>query len=643
MPNSSEHDDTQSPAPKGGPPTRAREGTSTTLLSLAALGVVFGDIGTSPLYALKACFSRTYGLNPDQMEVLGVLSLIFWSLLLVISFKYLTVLLRLDSKGEGGICAMYELVRNERLSRRWKTVAIAITILGTALLFGDGIITPAISVLSALDGLSQHSAAAGRFSMPIAVVILFVLFAIQRFGSSRVGMLFGPIMLVWFIVLAVFGAIAITKYPQVLEAIDPRHAIWFVQRHAGTAFVVLGAIVLVVTGGEALYADMGHFGKRPIRLAWLIVVWPSLLLNYFGQGASILVDPKVISNPFFAIVPEALLWPMIILATFAAVIASQAIISGIFSLAKQAAHHSFLPPHKIVHTSKDRIGQIYSPFVNFLIGAGCIILVVVFHRSDALAAAYGIAVTGLMVLSTAMFMIVTRVALRWNLLVVILLGVLFLTVDLIFFSSNLLKVREGGWIPLVVAGFMTIVMVTWLRGTQATNRQYRNRSMSFTAFRKNCGESGLERIPGTGIFLTTSRIGVPASVTTLYRHMHVLHENVVLLSIQVGEIPFVDPDKRIRIYKMPDEFWYVTAYYGYLDEIDAQNIIQSAVDQGLPVDTTDATYFVRQLIIDTSGSSRLANWRRKLFLIMHRNAWPSVWAYGLPPNRTVGVGVVIRV
>jgi KUP system potassium uptake protein len=328
------------------------------MLSLAALGVVFGDIGTSPLYALQACFTLSYGLKPDQVEVMGILSLIFWALFLVITGKYLTVLMRLDSRGEGGICAMYELIRHERLSRRWKTIAIAITIVGTALLFGDGMITPAISVLSALGGLSEHSEAAGRFAMPLAVVVLVVLFGIQRFGAGKMGMLFGPIMLVWFIVIGVFGLLAIIKAPDVLLAVDPRHAVWFVQRHAGTAFVVLGAVVLVVTGGEALYADMGHFGRRAIRIAWVVVVWPSLLLCYFGQGANLMAEPTAIGNPFFSIVPEVMLWPMIILSTFAAVIASQAIISGIFSLTRQAANLSFFPPHKVVHTSRERIGQI---------------------------------------------------------------------------------------------------------------------------------------------------------------------------------------------------------------------------------------------------------------------------------------------
>lgn len=563
--------------------------------------------------------------------------------MIVITGKYLLILLRLDSRGEGGICALLELVRHERLSRRWQAIAMGVTIVGTALLFGDGIITPAISVLSALDGLAQHSQAAGRFAMPIAVVILVVLFGIQRFGTGRVGMFFGPIMLLWFLALGVFGLMAIIKNPEVLASVSPHYAVSFVHRHAGTAFVVLGAVVLVVTGGEALYADMGHFGRRAIRTAWMVVVWPALLLNYFGQGANLLANKQAIDNPFFALVPEAMLWPMIILATFAAVIASQAIISGLFSLARQAWKLSFFPPHKVIHTSTERIGQIYTPIVNYALGICCILLVIVFHKSDALAAAYGIAVTGLMVLTTTMFMIVARVALRWPWYVVYLLGAIFITVDLLFFSANLLKIMDGGWIPLVVAGLLTVVMVTWLRGSTAAARQYRNRSISFTSFKRNWPEDGPERVSGAGIFLTTSRIGVPASVTTLYRNLHVLHETVVLLSVHVEEIPFVDPAQRIRIYKMPNNFWHVTARHGYLDEVDAPALVQAAIDQGLPVDPDNATYFVRQLIIDTSGTSRMARWRRRLYLILHRNSWPAVWAFRLPPNRTVAIGIVVRI
>lgn len=627
----------------GDRPIRPGVRTSTSALSLAALGVVFGDIGTSPLYALKACFTATYNLKPDQMEIMGVLSIIFWSLFLVITGKYLTILMRLDSRGEGGICAMLELVRNKRLSRRWKTIAIAATIVGAALLFGDGMITPAISVLSAMEGLSLHSAAAGRFAMPIAVVILVVLFGIQRFGTGKMGMLFGPIMLLWFIMIGVFGVMSILKAPEVLLSVDPRHAAWFVQRHAGTAFVVLGAIVLVVTGGEALYADMGHFGRRAIRIAWLVVVWPALLLSYFGQGANLLVNTSATGNPFFAIVPPALLWPMIILAAFAAAIASQAIISGIFSLARQASHLSLFPPHKVVHTSSERIGQIYSPAVNYMLGFCCIILVIVFHKSDALAAAYGVAVTGLMVLSTLMFMLVSRVALHWPRILVLILGSIFITIDLLFFSANLLKIKDGGWIPLAVAALLTVMMVTWLRGTTAAARQYRNRSVSFTAFKKNWDKGGPKRVPGTGIFLTTSRIGVPASMTTLYRNLHVLHETVVLLSVHIEEVPFVEPSQRVQIHKIPDNFWHVTARHGYLDEVDSPAIIQAAIGMGLPIDIENATYFVRQLVIDTSGSSRMSLWQRRLFLVMHRNALPAVWAFRLPPNRTVAIGIVVRI
>ena len=642
MPRSTDEQPERRAEGSGAPAQRPGTGRSTGLLGLAALGVVFGDIGTSPLYALKVCFSEGH-LEPVHADVMGVLSLIFWSLLLVIGGKYLLVLLRLDSRGEGGICAMLELVRGERLSRKWQVLAIGATVGGAALLFGDGVITPAISVLSALEGLGEHSTEASRYTMPVAVVVLFLLFAIQRFGTGRIGILFGPVMLLWFLAIGVFGAVSIAENPGILAAVDPRMAFLFVHGHAGPAFVVLGAVVLVVTGGEALYADLGHFGKRPIRLAWLFVVWPSLVLSYFGQGARLLHDPSARENPFFAIVPEVLLWPMIVLATFAAVIASQAIISGLFSLARQAVNLKLLPALKVVHTSPDHIGQIYVPVVNMLLGICCIVLVVVFHRSDALAAAYGLAVTGMMAISTLMFMLVARVALRWPVYVVFPLGLAFLSIDLLFLSANALKILDGGWIPLTIAFFVIVVMSTWLRGVHSVIRQFRNRSVSFTAFRKSWPEGGVERIPGTGIFLTSLRIGIPASVTTFHRNLKVLHEKVVLLSFNVEEIPFVDEDQRIRIYRMPEDFWHVTVRHGYLDEVNAPRIVRQAIEQGLPIDEETATYFVRQEIVDITGRSRLARWRRRLFLILHRNAWPSVWAFCLPPNRTIAIGIVVRV
>lgn len=642
MPLSTPERKTRRQPPPGALPTRPGVKKSTGFLTLEALGVVFGDIGTSPLYALKVCFSEGH-LKPVESEILGILSLIFWSLLLVISGKYLLVLLRIDSRGEGGICAMLDLVRNERLSKRWKALAVGATIIGGALLFGDGVITPAISVLSALEGLSEHSSTAARYTMPIAVLILVILFWIQRFGTARMGTLFGPVMLVWFLALAVFGAIAIADHPGVMLAVDPRVAFLFVKSHAGPAFVVLGAVVLVVTGGEALYADMGHFGKRPIRLAWIGLVWPSLLLNYFGQGARMMVDPAAHENPFFSIVPQVVLWPMIILATFAAIIASQAIISGLFSLARQAVNLKLLPPLKVVYTSQDHVGQIYIPVVNVCLGFCCVLLVVIFHRSEALASAYGLAVTGMMVITTLMFMLVARIALRWPAIVVFPLGLIFLSIDLLFFSANILKIPDGGWIPLAIASLMVIIMTTWLRGAQTAIRQFRNRSLSFTSFKRSWPEEGPTRIPGTGVFLTTVRVGVPSSVSSFYRNLRVLHEKVVLLSFSVEEIPFVAADQRIRIYKMPDDFWHVTVRHGYLDAVDAPKILGHAIELGLPIDIDSVTYLVRQEIIDITGKSHMARWRRRLFLMLHRNAWPSVWAFRLPPNRTVAIGIVVRV
>lgn len=627
------------------PETSSRPGTPSTTgaLSLGALGVVFGDIGTSPLYAIQACFSSSYGLKPKPEEILGLLSIIFWVLIFVVSFKYLSLIFKVDSRGEGGICSMLEKVRHERLSRRWRGFAFAITILGAALLFGDGIITPAISVLSALEGLSSHSPEASRFIMPLSVLVLLILFAIQRFGTGKVGLLFGPIMLVWFFSIGILGALAIIEQPSVLQAINPMYGLEFVQRHVKTAFVVLGAIVLVVTGCESLYADMGHFGRRAIRVAWYFIVLPSLLLTYFGQGARLLSDPGAVESPFFATVPETLLWPMIILATISAMIASQAIITGLFSLTRQASNLQILPPLKVVHTSSKQIGQIYVPAINALLGAACIILVVTFHDSDALAAAYGVAVTGMMALTTIMFMVVGRSALRWSLPLVLIIGLTLLVVDLLFFSANVLKIPDGGWVPIVVAAGMVAIMATWLRGTKILSRQHRLRSMSFAAFKRLWPTSGLIRSKGTGVFLTTSRIGIPPALTTLYRSLHVLPEKVVLLSIQVEDVPFITLEQNIRLYRMPENIDHVTVRRGYLDPIDAPLILEAAQAKGLEIDQGDLTYYVRQLVVDTSESRRMPRWRSRLFQFLLRNQWPAVWAFHLPPSRTVAVGIVVRV
>ena len=617
--------------------------SSTGALVVAALGVAFGDIGTSPLYAIQACFSKSYGLQPEVGEVLGLLSLVFWALLLVVSFKYVSLMLLIDSRGEGGICAMLDRIRHERLPKRWRVFAFSVTVLGAALLFGDGVITPAISVLSALEGLSFHSPAAGRLTMPLSAVILAGLFLIQRYGTGRVGVVFGPIMVIWFIMIGALGAISIYQHPEVLTAVNPFYAISFVHKHAGAAFIVLGAVVLVVTGCEALYADLGHFGRKAIRIGWFGLVFPSLLLCYFGQGAAIIADPEAVASPFFALVPQPLLWPMIILSTMAAVIASQAIISGLFSLTRQASNLGLLPPLKVIHTSSKHKGQIFIPIINAFLMISCILLVVIFHKSDALASAYGIAVTGMMVLTTLMFMVVTRTVLRWPFLLVLILGSIFLLIDLIFFSANVLKIKDGGWLPLAIAVVFVAIMSTWLRGSMIIGRQHRIRSMSFTSFRRLWGGTDPERVPGVGVFLTTSRIGIPASLATVYKTFKVLPEKVVLLSIQVEEIPYIGIERNVRVYKLPGDFFHVTVRRGYLDEINVPDIMARAISQGLDIDEEQITYYVRQLIIDTSKYRHMVRWRRRLFQLLLRNQWPAVWAFNLPPSHTMAVGIVVRV
>ncbi|MBA3761290.1 MAG: potassium transporter Kup [Gemmatimonadales bacterium] len=645
-------------------------GRSLALLALGALGVVYGDIGTSPLYALKECFSGPHGVPVTTTNVLGVLSLIFWSLNFVVTFKYLTVVMRADNRGEGGILALLALVRPQGEGRplgayRW---LIAAGLFGSALLYGDGIITPAISVLGAVEGLSIATPALERWIVPIAVVIISALFAVQRRGTAGIGNVFGPITGVWFISIAVLGVMGILRHPSVLAALNPWYAANFFWQEGFTGLMVLAAVVLVVTGGEALYADMGHYGKRPIRVAWYAVVLPALVLNYFGQGAILLESPAAARNPFYALVPAWALYPMVAIATGAAIVASQALISGAFSLTRQAVQLGYCPRVSIVHTSSSHIGQIYIPQVNNALWIACVGLVLAFQTPSALAATYGVAVTGTMTTTTVLLLVVARKLWGWSLWRVVPLGGLFLVVDLAFLGTNLFKIPDGGWFPLLVAVIVYLFMSTWKKGRARLSEIVLENTLPLDIFLADIGKHKPVRVPGTAVFLTSVRGGAPPVLLHHLKHNKVLHEKVILLSVMGREIPQVDEAERIQYRELGEGFCEVVAYTGFMETPDVPALLQSLrLESGdgrrLKVEVmTTSFYLGRETLIPIgrrrkgpaaaslpppSGETKRREplmpwWRKKLFIFMTRNAQSATAFFGLPPNRVVELGAQIQ-
>jgi len=638
-------------------------GKALALASLSALGVVYGDIGTSPLYALAECFTGPHGVALTKANVLGILSLVFWSLNFVVTIKYLTVVMRADNRGEGGILALLALVRPAGTpNRRYRTL-IAIGLFGAALLYGDGIITPAISVLGALDGLSVATNAFEPWIVPLAVVIITALFAVQRRGTEGVGKIFGPLTATWFVAIAVLGAGGIVRHPGVLVALNPWHAVTFFAREGATGFFVLAAVVLVVTGGEALYADMGHYGKKPIRWAWYVVVLPALVLNYFGQGALLLEDAAAIANPFYALVPSWALYPMIVIATGAAVVASQALISGAFSLTRQAVQLGFSPRVNIVHTSDERIGQIYIPQVNLMLWLACVGLVLAFRTPDALAATYGVAVTGTMATTTLLFGVVAYRLWHWPLWKVAIVEGIFIVVDLAFFGANLAKIPDGGWFPLVVAAIVYILMSSWKKGRVRLAEIVRENTLPLDLFLDDLARRTHPRVPGTAVFLTSVPGGAPPVLLHHLKHNKVLHETVVLMSILSEEIPQVDDDRRVECRELGQGFYQVLARYGFMETPDVPAALaaltrpQAPGSRPLTFKALDTTYYLgRETLIASRTTAaarapgdsaaapreRMARWRKRLFILMTRNAQPATAFFNLPANRVVELGAQLQ-
>ncbi|HKO16684.1 MAG TPA: potassium transporter Kup [Gemmatimonadaceae bacterium] len=655
------------------PPQRQRPEASPTgkrlgILSLTALGVVYGDIGTSPLYAIRQCFDKEYGLVPTPSTVYGVLSLIVWALILVISVKYIVFIMRADNRGEGGILALLALLlQQERrgADRRRRMMLILLGLFGAALLYGDGIITPAISVLGAMEGLEVVTPQFAPFVVFLSLGVLFGLFLVQRFGTARVGGAFGPIMLLWFAAIATLGAAEIAREPRILQAVNPVYAVRFFLVHGRLGFLVLGAVVLVVTGGEALYADMGHFGRRPITLAWFALVLPALLLNYFGQGALLLRDAAASENPFFMLAPRVLLWPLVVIATLAAIVASQALISGAFSLTQQSVHLGYSPRMTIVHTSKQEAGQIYIPEVNKLLMAGCLLLVIGFRSSTALGAAYGIAVTGTMAITSLLFYVVARLRWNWPLWQIASLTIGFLLIDLSFFAANAIKFEHGGWVPVVVAVFVFTLMSTWKRGRGMLNDILHSGALPLNLFLDDVARRKPPRVPGTAVFMTSSPEGVPVVLLHHLKHNKVLHEQVILMSILSEDIPEVSEEDRLSVEKLEQGFYRVTARYGFMETPDVPGILMLARAQGVRARAQETTFYLgreRIIVADrrrgrradgarmgirrapegTRQRTSMARWRRKLFVLMSRNARSATEFFGIPPNRVVELGAQVE-
>ncbi|MBX7100253.1 MAG: potassium transporter Kup [Myxococcaceae bacterium] len=649
--------------------------SSLAVLAMGALGIVYGDIGTSPLYAVKECFAGTsaevaatlkaeapravaegaaavapvlvthHKLIATQVNVLGVLSLIFWSLLMVVAVKYLLFIMRADNKGEGGIFALLALVpqATEKISPGVRNAVVLAALFGAALLYGDGVITPAISVLSAVEGLDVATEAAHPYVVPITVGILIGLFMVQRRGTGHIGKIFGPIMLVWFATLTVLGLRYILRAPAVLQAVNPVHAVVFFSEHGPRAIAVLGSVVLCITGGEALYADMGHFGPRPIRLTWYSLVFPALLINYFGQGALLLQQgpEHPVKNPFYGIVPEPLLYPMVVLATAATVIASQALISGAFSLTRQAVQLGYFPRVTIIHTSEKNEGQIYIPEVNQALAVACVVLVLAFKESSALAAAYGIAVTGTMGITSVVYFFVVRRTWGWSAWKAVPLVALFLVFDVGFFSANLLKFFEGGWLPIAVGLSIFVLMTTWKTGRSLLGKRFAQTVMPIQQLLEDFQANPPHRVRGTAVFMSGSPEGTPPVMLHHLKHNQVLHRQVVLLSILPADMPVVPKEEQVEVKELGQGFFRLIVRSGFMETPNVPSILKRARHLGLVCEPSTTSYFLGRETLLTSGKSPMSRWRKALFAFVSRNALPATSYFGLPPGRVVELGMQV--
>ena len=617
--------------------------SSLAALTLGAIGVVYGDIGTSVLYAVKEVFGSGHvPFTPDN--IYGILSIFFWTLTVIVSLKYVILVLRADNNGEGGLIAMLALASQAVKDKpRLRKVLLAVGIFGTSLFYGDGVITPAISVLSAVEGLEVVSPHFKQYVIPLTLVVLFCLFAVQKRGTSGIGKFFGPITLIWFLTIAVLGVSHIVTHPEILWAMSPHHALGFMWAHPGISFIILGAVVLCVTGAEALYADLGHFGKRPIRLAWFGVAMPALTLNYFGQGALLLAEPEAVKNPFFMMAPDWALVPLVVLATMATVIASQALITGAFSVTKQVIQLGYLPRLNILHTSVRDTGQIYIPLVNWGLFVAIVLAVVMFRSSSNLAAAYGIAVTLDMLITTTLTFFVIRYGWGYPLALCIAATGCFFAVDLAFFASNLLKLFQGGWFPLMIGGGVFVLMMTWKEGRRLLNDKLRADAIDLKDFLESVFVSPPTRVDGTAVFLTAEPGAVPNAMLHNLKHNKVLHRQNLFVTVRNHEVPWIGLDQRLKVQPLGHDCWQVVVHYGFKDDPDIPSALHQLRGQGCDLEPMTTSYFLsRDTIIPTIGSG-MAPWREKLFAQMHHNASGAADFLHLPSNAVVELGSKIEI
>lgn len=632
----------------------APRGNYLFLLSLTALGVVFGDIGTSPLYAMRECFHGPHAVELNEANVLGVLSLIFWSLVIIVSIKYVLFVLRADNHGEGGILSLSALATPIKPSGKTeKFFLLLLGIFGASLLYGDGAITPSISVLSALEGmtvaapvLGVESSTAAKFVVPGAIVVLISLFFLQRRGTAGIGKIFGPVMVAWFIALALLGLGQIAANPQVLASVNPYWALEFFHLNGWFAFFIMGSVFLVVTGGEALYADMGHFGVKPIRLAWFALVLPSLMLNYLGQGALMLsANGEILKeNPFFNLAPEWAKIPLVLMATMAAIIASQAVISGSFSLTMQAIQLGLLPRMKITHTSTTEFGQIYLPLINWILMVGCIVVVVLFGSSSNLAAAYGVAISSAMVITTFLFYHVARTRWNWGAAQTMLVCGFFILIELTFFGANIIKFFQGGWFPLVIAGTMLLIMTTWKKGRSILTARIQKETEPLEDFLAKVERERLPRTLGTAVFMNGNATRTPPALALNIEHNRVLHERIIFVTVKTRPIPYVEQHERAKYEHLGNGFHKVKIYYGYMEDPNIPRELAALKHVGFRFKPNEATYFLgRETIVPVRKYAGMAIWREKLFALVARNAAPATAYFSIPPERVVELGAQIEI
>lgn len=615
-------------------------------LAIGALGVVYGDIGTSPLYTLRECFNGTHPVPVTPDNVFGILSLVFWSLTIIVSIKYLMFVMRAANKGEGGVLTLLALAfpdRNAKDLKKHRAILISAGVFGAALLYGDGMITPAVSVLGAMEGLAVGNVQMAKWVLPLSVIVIVGLFSVQKWGTGRVGVIFGPIMGVWFVTIGLLGLRTIIERPEILGAISPHHAVIFFQQNGFEGFMTLGAVVLCVTGAEALYADMGHFGRKPMKLAWFSLVFPSLLLNYFGQGALLLIQPSARVNPFYLLAPSWMLYPLVILATSAAVIASQALISGAYSLTMQAIQLGYCPRMEIDHTSSHQKGQIYMPRVNWILMIGCIALVLGFQTSSNMASAYGIAVTFTMLITNVLFFFAARRLWRWGVVKTLTLCSLFFLLELAFACANVVKIAHGGWVPLLIALVVFIFMSTWKRGRALLGRRLHASSLPIQLFLDDVAQNSPPRVSGTAVFLAGNAEGTPLALLHNLKHNKVLHKRVVIMTLATADAPHVDVEERIKVEELREGFFRVRAFFGFMEEPSVPEVMMECGKQGLEFDFEQTTFFLSRETIIPSDKPGMWLWREKLFAYISRNAQPATAYFRLPANRVVELGMQIEI